>query len=636
MSGEAGGSASEDKPILQCPVKFLPNAEGVLSLGTLLFKFVENGTGKKFQKLLSSFDSQLIAKDPVAGNANWQYPLKVFFTAAPKKGAPPPAEVKLESKTFAFQTMPDRSMISSFLSELKHASLPAITDSTSLLPAPQVIPQPIVEVVPLDERRKRKHKDEQSQKLARAKASLLARHDEIKKLYDQLVPSVVSDSEFWESKTKARLVQNEANKPEEQRKAVSWSLQERKDQNGVVEDSETITITPEYCQQEFVRNPRCYEAYKANVPDKMTEDKFWTLYRREVKLQKEGKSEKSSLLLAKVVKETDKPPGTYHAQKATAAVHPSVDLSSLLADDLRYVSSFPLAKTDEILQSGADDKRKSKVIEKCNRQGDVFQQEQLGHHDSSASADAKEVLQELREELVLSDLQEEEQARFNNLNITQNVAPRRESKASEHCDFGGLEAALGAWKGEDVSSCLPLSEQTFRSVQQASVANRNAYRIQRGAAQGSVVQMVFNNKTYKINEGFAAKLKQLSQKSFELFRYFWSCVPTGHVPLSLPPQTEQKLSRVLKCLEGVHDELESLRREINSHPENAHLYELTRALDASLSLIFGAVKDRAEKTKHHHIHPHYPPHHPHPHTTHHALPAATQHPPTTLPQHSPS
>lgn len=144
---------------------------------------------------------------------------------------------------------------------------------------------------------------------------------------------------------------------------------------------------------------------------------------------------------------------------------------------------------------------------------------------------------------------------------------------------------------------------------------------------GSVVQMVYNNKTYKINDHFASKLKQLSQKSFELFRYYWSCVPSGHVPLTLPPQTEHKLGRVLKCLEGVHDELEALRRDINSHPENAHLYELTRALDGSLSLIFGAMKERAEKTKHHHIHP-PTQHHHHGHGQHaHHIPPST-HPPT--------
>jgi len=551
MSNEAGTNGTvEDKPILQCPVKFLPNAEGSLSLGTLYFKFVENGTGKKFQKLLSSFDSQLISKDPVAGNSTWQYPLKVFFVvAAPKKPGAAPTEVKLDARTFAFQTLPDRNMVSSFLSDLKQASLPASDGNTPplALPAPTAIVQPVVEVVPLEERRKRKHKDEQSQKLARAKASLLARHDEIKKLYDQLVPAVVSDSEFWESKTKARLVQNEANKPEEQKKAVSWSLQEPKDsQNGVIEDSETITITPEYCQQEFVKNPRCYEAYKANVPDKMTEDKFWTLYRREVKLQKEGKSgEKSIFTMPKVVKEGDKPPGSYHATKTTTTVvDPSVDLSSLLADDSRFVSSFPTGKSAESELGGGkeSDKRKAKVIEKCNRQGDVFQQEQLGHHDSAnGTNDAKaKYVEKLREELVLSDLQEEEQAKFNNLTITQNVAPRRESKTMEHCDFAVLHSALDSWRGgnftttkkkhtnfnlkglpfvclfvslflflcfclfvfvfscvkrcpvgEDVSQCLPLPDQAARSLKQASEANRNTYRIHRSAAQGVVYVLLY-------------------------------------------------------------------------------------------------------------------------------------------------
>jgi formiminotetrahydrofolate cyclodeaminase len=86
---------------------------------------------------------------------------------------------------------------------------------------------------------------------------------------------------------------------------------------------------------------------------------------------------------------------------------------------------------------------------------------------------------------------------------------------------------------------------------------------------------------------FTAKLRQLTEKCFELFRHYWACFP---LTKQTEKQTEAKLTRIVAKLEEAYNEVKQVRATCRD--QMAHLYELTRPLEQSLDNIFNLETKR--------------------------------------------
>eukprot|EP00834_Sanchytrium_tribonematis_P007297 NODE_641_length_5078_cov_0.784093.p1 type:complete len:499 gc:universal NODE_641_length_5078_cov_0.784093:4750-3254(-) len=108
-----------------------------------------------------------------------------------------------------------------------------------------------------------------------AQATLLRKHPLLRKLFGELVPSQMTEIEFWS--TRQHLVKSEMLQ-ESQKKGVSLSFLSQ-DTSGVEGEGEKrFTLTPAVIQSIFIQYPSIKSAYQDNVPDKISEQEFWTRY----------------------------------------------------------------------------------------------------------------------------------------------------------------------------------------------------------------------------------------------------------------------------------------------------------------------------------------------------------------------
>ena len=108
-----------------------------------------------------------------------------------------------------------------------------------------------------------------------AQQSLLKQHALLRKLYSQLVPSQMTEDEFWSTRQhliKAQILEHS------QKKGISLGVLSQ-DTSESVDDGETrFILTPAVIQSIFIQFPSVKSAYQESVPDRVSEQEFWTRY----------------------------------------------------------------------------------------------------------------------------------------------------------------------------------------------------------------------------------------------------------------------------------------------------------------------------------------------------------------------
>eukprot|EP01087_Luapelamoeba_hula_P024350 TRINITY_DN9235_c0_g2_i1.p1 TRINITY_DN9235_c0_g2~~TRINITY_DN9235_c0_g2_i1.p1 ORF type:complete len:816 (-),score=173.23 TRINITY_DN9235_c0_g2_i1:86-2533(-) len=170
------------------------------------------------------------------------------------------------------------------LSELDSASLSTQRQNgTSRANKPPTVPKPAVTTpanAPPAKRRRLERGDSVgrlSVEEAKQRAALLAGNLELNSLFEKLVGSgVVTEEEFWE--TRKHMLQSEAHAATQQRKGMPSEL--LADVRPVMETCNAVhyRLTPTIIHQIFLEYPAVKKAYDEWVPDKLTEQQFWTKY----------------------------------------------------------------------------------------------------------------------------------------------------------------------------------------------------------------------------------------------------------------------------------------------------------------------------------------------------------------------
>eukprot|EP00211_Chloroparvula_japonica_P001758 CAMPEP_0119156658 /NCGR_PEP_ID=MMETSP1310-20130426/52367_1 /TAXON_ID=464262 /ORGANISM="Genus nov. species nov., Strain RCC2339" /LENGTH=601 /DNA_ID=CAMNT_0007149273 /DNA_START=64 /DNA_END=1869 /DNA_ORIENTATION=- len=111
---------------------------------------------------------------------------------------------------------------------------------------------------------------------ARRRAALLSGDREIRQMFKELVPKVMSEDEFWEGYS-TEVLSNEATVAV-QKVGMATAMLTRADPSAETLDTVRFRLTPSAVQQIFTEYPSVREAYKKQVPDSMSEIEFWKRY----------------------------------------------------------------------------------------------------------------------------------------------------------------------------------------------------------------------------------------------------------------------------------------------------------------------------------------------------------------------
>jgi hypothetical protein len=147
----------------------------------------------------------------------------------------------------------------------------------------------------------------EQQSLIRARAALLARDPELQAVHNELVPSAVSEEEFWLSRTD-QLRQEQGRQ--------SGGAATVGNQKAGISSAMASTIRPETGCNEvrytldasqihaiFLENPMVYELYQSLVPDQLDEKTFWTKYFKSQYIHSQASSSVESALSRNVTEE---------------------------------------------------------------------------------------------------------------------------------------------------------------------------------------------------------------------------------------------------------------------------------------------------------------------------------------------
>lgn len=149
-------------------------------------------------------------------------------------------------------------------------------------------------------------------KICRQRADILARNAELRLLHSELVPKVISEEDFWKSRSDML----EKSTVEEQQQIGLSSSTIKYVRRATTQESnvQTLRLTPQIIHHIFVENPSLRKIYEAVVPHKRTEEEFWQDY-----YQSKAKHEYCDYLSF--------PEDVYEAYIQLDLVDPSIDLS---------------------------------------------------------------------------------------------------------------------------------------------------------------------------------------------------------------------------------------------------------------------------------------------------------------------
>lgn len=448
------------------------------------------------------------------------------------------------------------------------------------------------------------------ERLNDCKSDLLT-HPVLSSLFQELVESgIVTEGEFWSEKKRASMLDNEMSKDD--RVGLS-SAMSKKPLLPTNSSSEKITITPEFMHHIFVKQPAVRAAWKANVPDQISETDFWVRYFRTYLFNQPGTSrrgQQADTMFAQFEKEEEAPKGGYHSEKRTQ-VDRSVDLATSFTDHAITREVLPLPAPAKGPTKFKSKERQSRFSE-INRHGQLVVQwtDEGGAGGAAsrkpktgqASADdddiqGKKYQAALQLSLVLPDLRPAGPVPTRELNINQDQLLRAgavthaasaeeiAAKALAVQMLGQQMAAAASVGGPE--ECLTNGRDAVTLITAVTLQSHEMYRAERESVRGKKHRepvVVYNGKKLPIPKEFAKKLRELTARALELFRHYWACFP-------LTKATKEKSERVLVRLNHTYAEAEQMQNTCRGQT-TAHLYDLPRPLLDSLNKIFDLQKKK--------------------------------------------
>eukprot|EP00835_Amoeboradix_gromovi_P004737 NODE_389_length_9467_cov_0.241567.p1 type:complete len:496 gc:universal NODE_389_length_9467_cov_0.241567:7198-5711(-) len=108
-----------------------------------------------------------------------------------------------------------------------------------------------------------------------AQNELLRQHSLLRKLYSDLVPSKMSNEDFWSTRKhliKAQML------VDSQEKGTDLNVLSQNTSESIGDGESKFTLTPSIIQSIFIQYPSIKTAYQETVPDRISEQEFWTRY----------------------------------------------------------------------------------------------------------------------------------------------------------------------------------------------------------------------------------------------------------------------------------------------------------------------------------------------------------------------
>jgi len=394
-------------------------------------------------------------------------------------------------------------------------------------------------------------------KEATLRAKLLSSNPELKALHQQLVGGkVISDQEFWESRK--ALVQNEMSKATNQNIGMSSAL--LTDVRPSSETSNTVQykITPAIIHQIFIENPEVEKLYKEMVPDKMTEQDFWTKYFEALHFHRDTTSNKKPVSIGQQPTSVDEAFTKLNQQEDKKLQEPILykrklkDLNPLVdisADE--ELPEYGLRK--DFSQNPMRLKKSLTVIRKFNKHATLVLENPVIKKEKSVNVEHNTDngtlhTQQIAEETKLEDLDEEKPQDVAPLNI-ENHRIYFESRVltdQTRLNLQDLDHNLQSFK-QEVAGWRPDSRP---SLVPAALANTILSEITHSTQKynNTPQGQTMSGEEFTVPEDLKGPLLHYFTKSNELLRHFWA---------ALSGKDYQKLMRMYKHIDELHPEVKN-------------------------------------------------------------------------------
>lgn len=417
------------------------------------------------------------------------------------------------------------------------------------------------------------------------RAALLASNPTLKRQHMEMVnEGLISEEDFWASRR--HLIAAEASKRQKTGK-TSAILTDLTGDNGTSGNVVKYNLNAEVIHQIFIQYPAVHLAYKAQVPDKMTETEFWGAFFKSKYFHRDRKAGHEDMFTK--YEEQEKQIASSTAIDPRGIVDPLVDLTSTEEDAAVHHASSAVAKQTKEDQSVI-------TIAKFNRHGayvldpvhagklqaDGPKKPKPGYHDNLAEA------------TLLDDLAGKKAAPYNPLTLEnesryfqheeKGVHEEHDASAAEivrandafrsACSQGSISldrAFPSSSTALDVlNEVIACSDPTHDSVSASSAANLAA-----GAQAAEYIPSEFKKQLYNQFHDVC-----------ELLRHFLSF--KARVARGGPDggaEAARKLNRIVEKMGSKYDELVKIREALPPHEKN-HLAPLLKPFDDQLNLAF--------------------------------------------------
>ena len=422
----------------------------------------------------------------------------------------------------------------------------------------------------------------------RYRASILASQPLVKHQYQEMVESkVISEDDFWS--TRQQLLANEAGKRQRVAKTsnllTDLTTQQDKDANGKVVK---YNLNAEVIHQLFVQYPAVHRAYKAQVPDRMTEKEFWgTFFKSKYFHRDRQKKAGAEDMFTKFEEEekqhqTKRIPtnSTNQQQPPPRDLDELVDLCSTAGDAVLHPVVDGMKKHTRL---DSKDERLSETLMQFNRHAayvlepsqpgkfqfpDRFTTKANVRQDSVAKAIRLPDLELPVEPTFVPLLLENEKRYFEGRNFPSNERPSSTTiNQNQNLNITCVDE-------QNVQQQL---QQAFPSSKEALRANE---RLSKLIASESVDQTAGGPKVVDIPENFKTQIFDHFQTISELLRHFWSFNKSKKSNLGA-----EKLERIVLKMEEKYEELQKIRSSLPPDQRNT-LGPLLKPFDDQLNHAF--------------------------------------------------
>lgn len=356
--------------------------------------------------------------------------------------------------------------------------------------------------------------------LAERRASVLLSDPDLKDLYDILVTKgVLTPEQFWSKRPEHSLLSDETPfEPIGVSNSLSSELQPSEDGNEL-----QVHMTLNMIHDIFVQNPAVHNAYKENVPLRMSEREFWEQYWRAQLLTRSSQLSEGAVKASKFFQRYTQNEQKIDPNEILDGIDPSMDLS---------VQEVQMEVEDEIM------KPSRKVIDRITKHARYV----LGSlvSDQRKEMDMRKAYhKELEESLRLEDLEgEEHQGIHKELNLKtfeslfsdsrQFVDPSTYSKAI----VKGIKC-ISAIKGKEYIDPPIVSDAVVASavdiLKQVSLLQQSQYKAKvLHEEKGKNDVFIFDpkeGKDVRITDDLVKRISNQISKGNELLRHYWSNIP---------------------------------------------------------------------------------------------------------------